>query len=146
MSLSQSDQLLLRLMNGDWWTTRELLREVPCIVHSRISDLRAQGFTIEHRTTGVGAVGSEYRLIGEPLKGREGQRAGAEGRFGSPAAASHGEDGSEILPASRPLSGPSDSGGMALSTSRRPLTAAPSPGSEESRPGAGQLSLIEEAA
>ena len=59
---SQSYKLLRILEDGHWHTTRDLLREVPCIVHSRISELRKRGYEIEHETTGVGAAGSRYRL------------------------------------------------------------------------------------
>lgn len=60
---TQCERLLACLEDGRWWTTSALLRRVPCIVHSRISDLRAQGYIVEHRTTGVGADGSSYRLV-----------------------------------------------------------------------------------
>jgi len=62
---SQSSKLLRILEDGDWHTTRDLLREVPCIVHSRISELRKRGYEIEHETVGVGAEGSRYRLISD---------------------------------------------------------------------------------
>jgi hypothetical protein len=61
--MSQCDQLAALLSDGRWWTTRELLREVPCIVHSRVSDLRKRGLIIEHETVGPGAAGSRYRLV-----------------------------------------------------------------------------------
>ena len=64
--LAQTDRILLVLLDGGWHSTREILREVPSIVHSRISDLRATGLTIQHRTTGQGAAGSWYRLLGSP--------------------------------------------------------------------------------
>lgn len=61
--VSQSGKILACLERGGWWTTSELLREVPSIVHSRIHELRDRyGLEIEHRTTGPGASGSEYRL------------------------------------------------------------------------------------
>jgi hypothetical protein len=60
---SQCGRILTCLEHGGWWTTRQLLQEVPAITHSRISELRnTWGYTIEHRTTGPGAGGSEYRL------------------------------------------------------------------------------------
>lgn len=62
---SQSSKLLRILEDGDWHTTRDLLRDVPCIVHSRIAELRKRGYTIEHETVGVGAEGSRYRLISD---------------------------------------------------------------------------------
>src|SRR5215207_7012588 len=60
--MSQCDQLAALLADGEWWTTRELLREVPCIVHSRVAELRKRGLEITHETTGPGAAGSRYRL------------------------------------------------------------------------------------
>lgn len=62
--MSQAQQLLRALIAANGWvSTSDLLRAVPCIVHSRISDLRAQGYLIEHRTVGKGAAGSQYRLL-----------------------------------------------------------------------------------
>jgi hypothetical protein len=60
---SQCEKLLRILADGDWHTTSELLRAVPCIVHSRISELRKFGWDVEHVTTGAGADGSRYRLL-----------------------------------------------------------------------------------
>lgn len=62
MKRSQTQQLLDLLSDGSWWSCAELLREVPCIVHSRINDLRGKGYRIEHETRGAGASGSFYRL------------------------------------------------------------------------------------
>lgn len=66
--LSQSGKLLALLeRDRRWWSTAELLREVPCIVHSRVAEIRKYGWNVEHRTTGPGARGSEYRLaLDEP--------------------------------------------------------------------------------
>lgn len=61
---SQCSKLLRILEDGRWHTTAELLRLVPCIVHSRIAELRKYGYTVEHDRTGVGAEGSRYRLVG----------------------------------------------------------------------------------
>lgn len=60
---SQAGRILALLETGGWWSTSELLREVPSIVHSRIAGLRDAGFSIEHRTTGQGAAHSLYRLV-----------------------------------------------------------------------------------
>jgi hypothetical protein len=65
---SQAARLLAILADGEWHTTAELLREVPSIIHSRVSDLRHKGFVVEHETTGVGAHGSRYRLIAVPAE------------------------------------------------------------------------------
>lgn len=61
--MSQCDRIAALLADGEWWTTRDLLREVPSIVHSRIAELRARGYEIEHERVGPGAAGSRYRLV-----------------------------------------------------------------------------------
>lgn len=61
---SQSAKILTLLEDGRWHTTAEILRAVPSVVHSRIADLRKFGWLIEHDTTGMGAEGSRYRLVG----------------------------------------------------------------------------------
>jgi hypothetical protein len=63
--VTQCDRIL-ELLQQRPRTCAEILQEVPCIVHSRVSDLRARGYEIEHETTGVGAAGSLYRLVGSP--------------------------------------------------------------------------------
>jgi hypothetical protein len=74
--MTHADAILsLLVRRGTWITTAEILRDVPSIVHSRIADLRKRGYTIQHRTTGVGAAGSEYRLVA--LQGGAGQPAAA---------------------------------------------------------------------
>jgi hypothetical protein len=74
--MTHADAILsLLVRRGTWITTAEILRDVPSIVHSRIADLRKRGYLIEHRTTGVGAAGSEYRLVA--LQGGAGQPAAA---------------------------------------------------------------------
>lgn len=60
---TQCDRLLACLADGKWWSTQDLLRRVPAVIHSRISNLRDRGHEIEHRTTGPGATGSFYRLV-----------------------------------------------------------------------------------
>lgn len=60
--LSQSGKILAYLEHGGWWKCSALLHYVPCVVHSRVAELRKYGYMIEHRTTGPGASGSEYRL------------------------------------------------------------------------------------
>lgn len=67
---SQAGRILALLEQGGWWSTSELLREVPAVVHSRIDGLRkqlkeeGQGRTIEHKRVGPGAAGSLYQLVG----------------------------------------------------------------------------------
>jgi hypothetical protein len=61
--VSQEQALLKLLADGTWWSTAELLNEVPCVVHSRIAGLRDKGFNIIHERTGPGAKGSRYRLV-----------------------------------------------------------------------------------
>ena len=51
--MSQCDRVLAVLQDGRPHSFHELLREVPCIVHSRISELRSRGHLIEcHRRNG----------------------------------------------------------------------------------------------
>lgn len=61
-------------------TTAEILREVPCIVHSRINDLRGAGYAIVCDQVGLGADGFVYTLLSEP--GRA-DRLGPDGAAGS---------------------------------------------------------------
>lgn len=61
---SQNARILELLSDGGWYTTREILQAVPCIVHSRISELeRKHGYLIEHEGTGGGAGNHRYRLV-----------------------------------------------------------------------------------
>lgn len=61
--MSQADRLLLLLQDGPK-TTAELLREVPCIVHSRIAELRDRDLNIVcERIPGEGASAYLYTLI-----------------------------------------------------------------------------------
>ena len=77
--MSQASQILEQLRTGPK-TTGELLAAVPCIVHSRVADLRAAGFVIAHETRGRGAAGSVYTLLSEP---DEAERLGPDGASGS---------------------------------------------------------------
>lgn len=77
---SQCGKILRCLEQGGWWTTAELLHEVPAVIHSRIAELRKHGYTIEHRRTGQGANGSEYRLA---LDATVAPTSGGEGRGGT---------------------------------------------------------------
>jgi hypothetical protein len=63
--MSHCDLILNALRDGSWKTTSTLYREVgPMILHSRISDLRKKGHTVEgrHVPGQTGAEGYEYRL------------------------------------------------------------------------------------
>jgi hypothetical protein len=92
---SQCGRILTCLERGGWWTTRQLLQEVPAITHSRISELRnTWGYTIEHRTTGPGAGGSEYRLTTLPREAGYGD----DGEASSWAPASPGSAAEATLP------------------------------------------------
>lgn len=89
MTLSHEDYLLLILADGRWHKLSEILRERPMMVHSRAAGLRAKGFTVENRKVGVGATGSEYRLVGglsgdEPWRGDPGRRRPASLASGPP--------------------------------------------------------------
>lgn len=63
--MSQASRIVVLLRERPH-TCAEILREVPCIVHSRISELRDKGYVIAHQTTGPGAGGSLYTLLSEP--------------------------------------------------------------------------------
>lgn len=45
---SQSERLARILADRNWHTTEEIIRRCPCIVHSRIAELRRRGWEIEH--------------------------------------------------------------------------------------------------
>lgn len=61
---TQSALILELLGDGRWHSSAEILGAVPCIVHSRVAELRKKGHRIEHETRGTGATGSVYRLVG----------------------------------------------------------------------------------
>ncbi len=64
--MSHCDLILHALRDGRFHTTASLYREVgPCILHSRISDLRAKGHNVEgrHVPGKTGADGYQYRLL-----------------------------------------------------------------------------------
>ena len=63
---TQCGQLVRLLKRSGWISTAEILREVPCVVHSRMSDLRFGGYEVQHRTVGKGAKGSQWRLVSAP--------------------------------------------------------------------------------
>lgn len=65
--MSQCDTILALLADRPR-TTREILREIPCIVHSRIADLRKRGHNIicERRPGRTGADAYAYRLLDPP--------------------------------------------------------------------------------
>jgi hypothetical protein len=60
---TQNERILALLADGRWHTTREILANVPCIVHSRIAEINAKpGYLIEHDGAGGGAEKHRYRL------------------------------------------------------------------------------------
>lgn len=59
----QWQQLLDRLSDGRWHTSAELYGELRFVVHSRVSDLRRRGYTIESERVGNGAENHRYRLV-----------------------------------------------------------------------------------
>lgn len=63
--MSQKQRIVELLRTGPK-TCAEILQHVPCIVHSRVSGLRDDGYVIAHETTGPGASGSLYTLLSEP--------------------------------------------------------------------------------
>lgn len=61
--MTQNERILALLETGPK-TTAELLAEVPCIVHSRIAELRDRGHDIRHERVGAsGASAHLYRLV-----------------------------------------------------------------------------------
>ena len=69
--MTDSEFVLDCLGRGGWWSLNDLLAEsfrrrgCGLTVHSRVSDLRAQGHRIEWRKTGRRGDGSQYRLLTE---------------------------------------------------------------------------------
>jgi hypothetical protein len=63
---SQCDRLLAILDDGRWHNSADLHRQVFCVLHSRISELRNRGYVIERRGAGAGAEHYDYRLVGVP--------------------------------------------------------------------------------
>ncbi len=64
--MSHCDRILHALRDGEFHTTAALYKEVgPCILHSRISDLRKKGHNVEgrHVPGRTGADGYAYRLL-----------------------------------------------------------------------------------
>lgn len=62
--MSHCEALLDLLAPGRWLSTYDILRVEPMMVHSRVAELRARGYEIEHKRVGVGSKGSLYRLVG----------------------------------------------------------------------------------
>ena len=63
--MSHCDRILHALRDGHWHTTAQLYRDVgPCILHSRIADLRRKGHNVQgrHVPGRTGADGYQYRL------------------------------------------------------------------------------------
>jgi hypothetical protein len=64
---TQNERILALLADGRWHTTREILANVPCIVHSRIAEINGRsGYRIEHDGAGGGAENHRYRLVATP--------------------------------------------------------------------------------
>jgi hypothetical protein len=64
--MSHCDRILEALRDGQWHTSHDLYIKVGhCVLHSRISDLRKKGYTVEGRSVPgySGALGYEYRLV-----------------------------------------------------------------------------------
>lgn len=66
--MTDAEFVLDCLGRGGWWSLNDLLRASLAVrgcgltVHSRVSDLRAQGHVVEHRMVGRRGDGSQYRL------------------------------------------------------------------------------------
>lgn len=71
VEMTDCEFLRWTLRDGEWHSLNDVLRrsfaERGCglTVHSRVSDLRAQGHRIEHRMVGRRGDGSQYRLLSE---------------------------------------------------------------------------------
>lgn len=64
--MTHCQRILHALRDGEFHTTAALYREVgPCILHSRVSDLRKRGHNVQgrHVPGQTGANGYEYRLL-----------------------------------------------------------------------------------
>lgn len=64
---SQNVRLRAILSDGQWHCSSALHAQVFCVLHSRISELRRQGYVIEHRGGGAGADKHFYRLVTEQV-------------------------------------------------------------------------------
>jgi len=67
---SQNARILRALSSGRWVTTSELHRRCGLVIlHSRVSELRKQGYVIEHETVEgkSGSLGHKYRLLNAQL-------------------------------------------------------------------------------
>ncbi len=64
---SQNARLRAVLADGEWHRSDELHRKVFCLVHSRIAEMRRQGYRIEHKGGGAGAANHYYRWIREQV-------------------------------------------------------------------------------
>lgn len=60
---SQNARLRAALADGQWHRSDELHRKVFCVLHSRVAELRRQGYVIEHKGGGAGADKHYYRLV-----------------------------------------------------------------------------------
>lgn len=60
---SQNARLRAVLSDGEWHSSRDLIRSVPSVLHSRIAEMRRQGYAIEHKGGGAGAANHFYRLV-----------------------------------------------------------------------------------
>lgn len=61
MSASQNARLRAILADGAWHSSRDLIRAVPSVLHSRVAEMRRQGYVIEHKGGGAGAANHFYR-------------------------------------------------------------------------------------
>lgn len=58
---SQNARLRAVLSDGNWHSSRDLIRAVPSVLHSRVAEMRRQGYRIEHKGGGAGAANHFYR-------------------------------------------------------------------------------------
>jgi hypothetical protein len=66
---TQNAAILDVLSDGRWHTNQNIHQTIYCVLHSRISELRAHGLTIEHRTNPHakrGSLAHSYRWVDAP--------------------------------------------------------------------------------
>lgn len=63
MSASQNARIRHVLADGEWHRSDEIHRKVFCILHSRVAEMRRQGYRIDHKGGGAGAANHFYRLV-----------------------------------------------------------------------------------
>lgn len=88
--MTQNERILALLDVGPA-TTADILREVPCIVHSRVAELRKRGYDIRCEQIGARGAGAFLYTL-HPLRERtDADPLGRDGAF------AHGDGGGNLL-------------------------------------------------